>query len=352
MQQLRQVLPAEVMDLVPSEFKRWAPCTACWAEDGMPCSLRGAALCLAQCQQAYTLSTTPEQRHWLSAAGMVVGCEQEAAADVFCVCRVGPMTPAQVEIQTEQVQFEEPALSAEQMSANQAGTFYICCCCAACACWHPVAHGLQAPVHLHAVGGRGSAGSVGGPVSGQVTILTSAQGVISTCIEASSRPAQTGSHALLHVSGFKYNSPSRLAGWHLRQCMSSLICPPSGGSSVHQDPACLKAALGHSFKSKLESGIQSSACRCLPALFDAEPLVEHHGRQTLNLAAYACSTRGAGAEGGSHRTEGLPGSPAQQHRHRQGCCAEGQHTGCTGWPQPPPPSAQPHHGSSAGGAAL
>ena len=46
-QQLRQVLPAEVMDLVPSEFKRWAPCTACWAEDGMPCSLRGAALCLA-----------------------------------------------------------------------------------------------------------------------------------------------------------------------------------------------------------------------------------------------------------------------------------------------------------------
>ena len=34
-QQLRQVLPAEVMDLVPAEFKRWALCKACWAEDGM-----------------------------------------------------------------------------------------------------------------------------------------------------------------------------------------------------------------------------------------------------------------------------------------------------------------------------
>ena len=46
-QQLRQVLPAEVMDLVPSEFKRWALCTAFWAEDGMQGFLQGAGLCLA-----------------------------------------------------------------------------------------------------------------------------------------------------------------------------------------------------------------------------------------------------------------------------------------------------------------
>ena len=68
-------------------------------------------------------------------------------------CRARPMTPEQVEVQTEQVQFEEPALSAEQISANQAGTFINCCCCAACACRHSVAHGGQAPVHMHAMGG-------------------------------------------------------------------------------------------------------------------------------------------------------------------------------------------------------
>ena len=28
-QQLRQVLPAEVINLVPAEFKRWGPCTTC-----------------------------------------------------------------------------------------------------------------------------------------------------------------------------------------------------------------------------------------------------------------------------------------------------------------------------------
>ena len=60
------------------------------------------------------------------------------------VCRAGPVTPAQVEMQTEQVQTEEPPLSAEQISANQAGAFYICCYCATCAGRHPAAHGGQA----------------------------------------------------------------------------------------------------------------------------------------------------------------------------------------------------------------
>ena len=75
-QQLRQVLPAEVMDLVPAEFKRWALCKACWAEDGMQGSLRSASLCWAECQPA-----VQEQRHWSLAAGMAVGCEHEAGAD-------------------------------------------------------------------------------------------------------------------------------------------------------------------------------------------------------------------------------------------------------------------------------
>ena len=40
-QQLRQVLPEEVMDLVPSELKRWALYTFCWAQ-GYICHTVGA----------------------------------------------------------------------------------------------------------------------------------------------------------------------------------------------------------------------------------------------------------------------------------------------------------------------
>ena len=183
--------------------------------------------------QAYTLSPTPEQRHWLSAAGKVVGCEQKAAADVLCVCRVGPMTPAQVEIQTEQVQFEEPALSAEQMSANQAGAFYICCCCAACACLAPCCTWRAGTCALACSRGEGGLqGYWGACVSKGCCPDHSSE----CCkkIGPPSRPAQTGNHALLHASGFQSNSPSRLAGWHSRQCMSCLICPPLAA------PLCIK----------------------------------------------------------------------------------------------------------------
>ena len=86
------------------------------------------------------------------------------------------MTPAQVEMQTERVQFEEPALSAEQMSANQAGAF-------------PSSSFSFVVAVLHALGstllrmegrrlcpsipsrGEGPAGSVARPVSDKVAVL-------------------------------------------------------------------------------------------------------------------------------------------------------------------------------------
>ena len=112
------------MDLVPSEFRRWGLCTAC-CED-MACWAPFGALVSAWLNLSRQYSSAHHQNR--DTGGQLLKWWWDASLrQVLTVsgCRAAPMTPAQVEMQTEQVQFEEPALPAEQMSANQAGALYI-----------------------------------------------------------------------------------------------------------------------------------------------------------------------------------------------------------------------------------
>lgn len=139
------------MDLVPSEFRRWGLCTAC-CED-MACWAPFGALVSAWLNLSRQYSSAHHQNR--DTGGQLLKWWWDASLrQVLTVsgCRAAPMTPAQVEMQTEQVQFEEPALSAEQMSANQAGALYIVllCCVRLPAPWCSWRAGA---LHLHAIVG-------------------------------------------------------------------------------------------------------------------------------------------------------------------------------------------------------
>ena len=253
----------------------------------------------------YTLSPVQEQRHWSSAAGMMVGYELEAVAD--CLWLQGRANDASAGRDADGAGPIGGASPVSRADERQPGRrvfpffSFLCCCCAACPSRHPVAHGGQAPLHSHANMG-GSAGFAGRPASVAVSLL---QAHAQDHHLDRPRPA---AKLLLRVSGRMPNTPSKL-NCYLRQRM--FFCKNRKMPSFWRVLcASLRSLSGSSSKSQLPVNDRIRHPFFCQHWSMLSPLLQIMADRILTLAAYACSTRGAGATAGSCTTEGPPDSPA------------------------------------------
>ena len=263
-QQLRQVLPAEVMDLVPAELKRWALCKACWAEDGMQGSLRGADLRWLSVSSHYTLGPVPEQRHWSSAAAMGVGRKREAGAD--CLWLQGCANDASAGRDADgagPVRGASPDSGADERQPGRRVLHLLLLRCmhlpALCRAWR-----AGACAHACNWGKRGSAGFVGGPVSEKVDVLTTWRTAVSTSNGTTSPDGQPCSGGICLVE-----CPTALPG---SAGSSGSACHPFLPSDRQTQPVRKQPSVAparHSWKHASLVLLAST----LPAPFDVEPLI-------------------------------------------------------------------------------